>query len=247
MADPFHLLLLKGAAATGFSPAHLAGLQLWLRGDTDVLTDVDGVYQWSDQSGNGRHAVQATGAAKPALQASQQNGLPGVYFNTDDFLSVPHSAGLAVTDLTLFVALKHATSTANRCLLSKSNGGYPESFDSYLTNESPPHANFVRGRDGDYAIVTSTATLTNGAAHILVWQDSAKSVSARLNGANAGSGSTAAVTYTDGGSTLRIGRRADGATQYDGHLLEVLLYNSALSAGNVAAVESYLNSKWAVY
>ena len=49
--------------APGMIPA--GGLALWLRGDAGTVLNGAAVTQWSDQSGNNRHATQGT-SGKPA-------------------------------------------------------------------------------------------------------------------------------------------------------------------------------------
>jgi len=247
--NPASALLTVGApfaAAEAWSPANLPGLELWFRADAGVLTDVDGVYQWNDQSGNARNATQATGSAKPALQTDIQNGLPGVYFTTDDFLAIAHDAGLALTDLTYCAAIKSASSAAYRCLISKSTLQYPETFDFYLTNADPPVARFNRGSLGDSDFLDTADTLANATAHLVTFRDLSKTATAKVNGAASGS-DVLTSTYTDGGSEVRVGRRTDGATQFDGWKLEWVLCSVALSDLQVGQLEAYMNGRWAIF
>ena len=47
---------------SGTQPAaaqNLPGLQLWLKADAGITTNLDGVSLWEDQSGNNRHATAA--------------------------------------------------------------------------------------------------------------------------------------------------------------------------------------------
>ena len=47
-----------------------------------------------------------------------------------------------------------------------------------------------------------------------------------------------------GNIPMRIGTRADLATQLKGNLAEILVYNPALSDADRAAVLNYLKTKW---
>ena len=90
---------LSGVPAA-FSPLDISGLQLWLKADaglwqdsvggTPAASDGDVVGAWADQSGNARHATQATTSKKPLLKLAIQNGRDVVRFDGgDDWLSLP--------------------------------------------------------------------------------------------------------------------------------------------------------------
>jgi hypothetical protein len=69
---------------------------------------------------------------------------------------------------------------------------------------------------------------------------------ARVNG-SAGTTATGLGTTAFAINEIGVGAANGHADNLDGYIAEVLWYNSALSAGDITSVESYLNSKWAVY
>jgi len=73
----------------GFDPRQIPGLKLWLDASQIAgLNDGDAVGTWSDLSGNGNDATQATASNKPTFQTNELNGLPSIQFDgVDDFLS----------------------------------------------------------------------------------------------------------------------------------------------------------------
>jgi hypothetical protein len=63
-----------------------SGLALWLKADAGVSGSP--VSQWSDQSGNGRYAIQGAGDSQPVLVAGALNGKPVVRFDgVNDFMT----------------------------------------------------------------------------------------------------------------------------------------------------------------
>lgn len=75
-----------GAGAA--SPIPTDDLHAWWKSDTGVLTDVDGVYEWEDQSGNGHSLKQATGSKKPQVASANLNGIDTIDPDgVDDLLS----------------------------------------------------------------------------------------------------------------------------------------------------------------
>lgn len=64
-------------------PPRLPGCLLWLRSDLGITlaTGTSNVSAWADQSGNGNHAAQATGARQPAWTPGSINGIPTLNFD----------------------------------------------------------------------------------------------------------------------------------------------------------------------
>lgn len=58
----------SGGAA--WTPARLSSLAAWYRADLGVTLNGSNVSAWADQSGNGRHATQGTGAEQPGQPAT---------------------------------------------------------------------------------------------------------------------------------------------------------------------------------
>lgn len=77
---------------------------IWLR------ADVGSISSWTDLSGNGNHAVQATGGNQPTA-GTGVNGLPAFTFVTDDFMVAPSAVNVAT--LTDYVILRADGNNAN--------------------------------------------------------------------------------------------------------------------------------------
>jgi hypothetical protein len=83
--------------ATLWTPSQLT-TALWLdAADAGTITTVSGaVSQWNDKSGNGRNAIQATAANRPALTSAGLNGLDVLTFDgINDSLLATLSSGLS--------------------------------------------------------------------------------------------------------------------------------------------------------
>ena len=53
----------------GFLPSDLGNLAAWYRFNQGITVTGSGVSQWGDQSGNGRHLLQSTDAARPSKES----------------------------------------------------------------------------------------------------------------------------------------------------------------------------------
>lgn len=98
-------------------PDDFASLELWLKGDAGVFEDDaatdpaengDGVAVWQDQSGNGNHATQTTGANRPTLDTTGVNGIPAIDFDapSQHHLFLPNFLTGFTTAAEIFAVLK---------------------------------------------------------------------------------------------------------------------------------------------
>lgn len=246
MSDGGKLLLLQSGSGE-FAPTDLPGLQLWLKGDAGVLTDVDGVYQWNDQSGNGRNATQATGSKKPASVSSALSGKAIVRFGGDDGLIV---ASVPLSTFTIFAVFKASvngmvyehTADANA-----NNGSYlytDINNTSFVRRESSPSsgknlsANW--GSDSTWRRVRQEHSGTH-ASHKLFIAGSEQSLT---NGT-----STNDPLSTTSTAALFIACRNQASVFLTGDIAELIVYSPVLSITNAALVDGpgkYLDTRWGV-
>lgn len=214
--------------SAGFSPDSLSGLKLWLKADALALSDNDAVASWTDSSGLGNHAAQATEAKKPTYKTAIQNGKPVIRFDgTDDHLACP--AITAASGLTGFVVYKITTAVSFGMTFVVGQG----------TLE-------LRQASGVGGLITlfSSGTITDGtgtAWHVCSFSNNGVNLTELwVDGTSIG---TTANTAASG--TPSIGDRIAGGFPLNGDVAEVLLYDSSLSIANRQAVESYLKTKYA--
>lgn len=243
-------------AASGVSapaPDGIAGLALWLDASdlttlfqdsvvsTPVAANGDPVGKWNDKSGNNNHVTQAGASTiKPTYQTGIQNGKAALSFDGGDYLDSVTTfvnypltiLGVARTDATTGVSrglatVRHSTNFGARAILSSGDSIQatvgPTDVSRSATGAVGANTTFLFGMRADasnlYAI--KDGVLSSTAAH------AASSVSniVRIGGFNVNS----------------------TATLMQGHIMEVLLYTTALSDEQISQLSSYLNSKWAIY
>ncbi len=123
-------------------PVNIAGLQLWLRADAGVPAS-GSLASWTDLSGNGNNAAQASAGAQPQVVAGQINGLPVVRFNGSQYLDLPNIMQNAQGGEIIAVA-KLASQPADlfNTLWTFGTSGYGSSFigqfhyDDFGTNDT---------------------------------------------------------------------------------------------------------------
>lgn len=99
---------LEGAAQPPISPDELLDLQLWLKSDTGVTYDSNGVELWADQSGNDNNAKQSDVLEvdiRPAFVAHGLGGKPVLRFDgDDDYLAIQnlnYAGSGAISEITV--------------------------------------------------------------------------------------------------------------------------------------------------
>jgi hypothetical protein len=235
-----------------FTPLSISGLTLWLdASDTGTITESsNSVSQWDDKSGNTNHATQGTGAAQPITNTRTQNSLNTIDFNgSTHYMDANGAVGVMSGDdtpFTMFVAMEPddyaPTATAYAFVAGGNSGDNVPELPSYYYNGSTTSGR-RNATDNSYKSFTSTAnfqviTYEFPGTTLTAYTDTTKELDAVAHN------TTGAVTL----NRLTIG--AQGRTTnfnfYDGKIGEILIYDSALSDANIAAVQAYLISKWGI-
>jgi hypothetical protein len=227
---------MTSGGSSAFSPASIPGLQLWLdASQISGLNDGDAVATWNDLSGNGNDVTQATASKKPTYKTGIQNGLPAVLFDgVDDFLLITKAFGL--TSGTLFVVYK---STAGSYCVLRTNNDSAGQYFRYAGDGNGYWGVFTTGRIETYPASMPGA---NVAAYV-VDVSSAASKTVHVNGIDKGAQSFTFASPTQ----INIGDNlGSGGPYMTGYVMEVGLYNSAISAGNLALLNVYLAAKYGI-
>jgi hypothetical protein len=236
------------------------------------LVAADGaVARWEDKSGNGRHATQSTSGSRPTRKTAIQNSLGVVRFDgSNDAMSISGSTAtfkfLHGTTATLLYVAKYGTSSdpnAQYGLVSTgaASGNEIGFFHSY--DDRAPSVNnsisssAIRDASGNRAwlnrvndtvtpntFIACSEVIDAGAA------TAANRSTVRINGGSAiqGNSLTNSPSGNDSQFDLTIGVIVSSSplAHMAGDIAEIIIYNSALSNTDRAAVESYLIAKWGV-
>ena len=243
-----------------------SGVLVWLDANeaSTLLTEVGGstavsmsgaVAQWSDRSGNGRHASQATSGARPILATSAGNSRRCVRFDgVDDFLTGTHGAG------------SNSAHTVIAAFRTSSIGGGSDKSVILLGNRADGNGS-PRGfwglpytyQSDLYGVYAAFRQATFGIARGII---PFLACSYRINTTNTRIGVHSLEQLSSPAprnfynlitmlplnltNALEIGRSSSAGgvsfTSMDVH--EVIIYNSSLSDSDVNRIVDYLASKW---
>jgi hypothetical protein len=221
-----------------FLPSDIAGLQLWLDANdastlfqdaakTTLAGDGDVIGAWADKSGQVNDATQATTSKKPTRQDGIVGGLPVVRGDTDDDMII--SVG-ALTNETIFAVSSHAVNNASGVII-----GQPANF--FLLYSAT--VNRVEYKYDNQAVLI-TGGFVETSPIILVASYDGTNQNISVNGGAFISSAVGSVSHT----FTRLFSR--GANVLNGDIAEILVYDSALAAGNIALVNAYLSTKWGI-
>jgi hypothetical protein len=222
------------------APTEISGCALWLdASDAGSITESGGlVSQWSDKSGNSRHATAST-TARPTTGTRTVGGKNALDFNgTANVLTL--GGATLPTDATHTVFIVYQLDSAS------------QSRFSTLLSSSPAADQEIRVAgfgstaidfyfNGNLGRLATTTALGLGPVVF-----SAREATKSLRSAGSGvfsSGSGDAYAWAANPVTLG-GRAATG--WMDGLLCEVIIYPTTLTDSQTSSVEAYLAAKWGI-
>ena len=254
-------------AGSAFTPRSIAGLALWLdASDPSVLfqdaaattpatATSDPVGAWLDKSGNARHATQSTAGSRPTISATTQNGRKALAFDgSNGWMRTERTTYAARSVFTVFrrtgTAPLYSSPFGKQSNVAAGYGG-----SSYQV---------AYGNEGGWSVVDSSTQklwyTSNGSPHKLsavymrgvamplaAAQSYQTGIAAAPNTTDAELLYAEAATDTDGNQAWFLGTEPFATTRkYPANILEVLIYNRALTATERLRIERYLAARWGI-
>ncbi|HWN09733.1 MAG TPA: fibronectin type III domain-containing protein [Pyrinomonadaceae bacterium] len=245
-----------GATTDEAPPFPLDDLELWLKPDVGVTTntyfkstaDVSVVSSWADQSGNGRHASQATLGSRPIYRAGDLNGNPTLEFNgSSDFLTFNLPVN-GETEMTIFLVAKNTEVQAAGASEAERAALFWNETASWGTIYLSPFQatipfRFGTTQSGNRFIYTRPASIA-GAWSITTAVKSNTVDYLFVNGAQVMIQTGRLPTIAGCQAVGNIGRGYNFNTYFYGKYAEILIYFRALTVLEREQVENYLAEKY---
>lgn len=213
-----------GGGGGGYVPTDTANMALWL----DGLVSATGA-AWNDQSGNGNHATQVTGANQPTVSSGAV-----IFDGTNDSYTLGSTITVPDDGFTTYVVADR-NGTGDRCFCS----GTPSA--AYELRLSGDHrVTLLRSHNTDTG--SSTSIVPDAKRLITV----VSTINLRSFFVNTVADGTNATTVSSWGGINRIGCGYDGANNTDffnGSIYEILMYTDAHDTTTRDTVEAYLMTK----
>lgn len=217
-----------GVGNTVVNPATITGLSAWYKADSLGLGDGTAVSSWTDASGNGRHAVQATGGFQPIYKTGILNGLSVVRFDgVDDTLVAVCALQSARTIFCVAKLTGAAGSTWRVWALGGANTATLRNFFGAWQYDNNQAGSGV-----------SLGGNTANFSYLTIRYNSTASTDGYL--------ANAAPTNFDPTDTYSATTAFNISSTWAGDIAEILVYDVALSASDVSSLQSYLANKYAL-
>lgn len=231
-----------GGAA--FSPDDISGLVVWLAADEITgLSDGDPVATWSDLSGNGNDATEATNT--PTYQTNEINSLPIVRFDgINDEMHIADDATLDVSNITIFSVVKLG-SGGLAYICNKNYDGSSVAY-SLRGQADAANGNFAFFNGSWHTSGQTTAIQNDGLFHVVAGRYDGSTLEYLLDGSVDASSSYSGSLPTTNTQPLYLGMYKNDNAPCLMDMAEILVYNSALGTTDFNNVQAYLDAKYAL-
>ena len=225
--------MLFRSLATGFNPKSITGLAAWFDAAKGVTLNGSTVSAWADQSGNGRNATQSTAGNQPTYAATDANGKPALTTSASAFYMETPAWSFTDTVTVFCVAKNTGNSFAGifqRGSVNERHAGYRSSGLIYARRGSANEGSIAYTDTGysvmrlDFSGTLSRPTVNN----------------------TAGSSNTASQSFAADSKVLRLFSLSTGIYGMTGGIAELLYYDAALTASQIASVQRYLATKYGI-
>jgi hypothetical protein len=254
--DLFGLTMSQASTPLGLYP----NAALWIRADTGVTSDANGVVLWNDLSGNNNTIYGGGGPTIQPQLVTNSAGDPVIRFNTNDTVSnfmatASGSPSLGITGDMSIIAVVNPRALTGRSghIVSKTgtaNKNIAAPYDFYL---GTPGAQLYRGNGNGtvagihYGSYAATSGPSIGNTSVVIASETGNTISQYVNGQPAGTGVLSASFLEsntfDQGQQLYIGARSDNFNRLTGDLSELIVASSPLSSSDAASLSSYLSAQ----
>jgi len=217
-----------------FTPASIAGLDLWLDATLGVTQAGNRVTGWADQSGLG-HNLSAAGAARPNYSATG-NGVGGPFLQGDNTAMWMGASWTEAQPVHLFIVAKWNPS--NAAFHDLCDGWVGNSGRIFADTTATPGLHLMAGNDrGGFVAPALNAWQ--------IYEAKFNSTNSLLNIAQ-----TSVLPNGDSGATspggISLWTFGQGGGNFsDAQIVSVVRYSNILGASDRAALVSYLQSTWA--
>jgi len=237
-------IISSGVLVSGITdPNDIAGLQLWMDGETGLTTDK------SDNS----YTVNNTSVT---ISSADLNSLDTFRYNGSAFQSIGTQLGKPA-NYTISAVVKWDDAAVRECAFGSFNSGgsTDESWGTCIASQSSKPSKSIYSTLGDSTNLadsyTALDTLTNATYHIItlrytsgdskvdIWVDGVSKSTT-----DSGTATSCSGTYYE----FALGRAGAvaGAIELTGNIAELALYDASLSAGQISNLEDYYTTRYAL-
>ena len=231
-------------------PPKAPGCLLWLRADLGITLAAgsSNVSAWADQSGSNNNASQGTGANQPTYVANAMNNLPALKGDGANYYLV--TSAFTIGAAATMVAVVQPSAAPQGAYVRLLDQGISNAYYLGVNSTGAKYKLIVNNTTTPYGVaeggtVSVPVAPANGNA-IITATYASPTGSLYVNGTVVASDSFTAPTPTS--LQLYIMQCYANAFSefWNGYLAEVIVYNRALSAGELTQMHRYLGARYAI-
>lgn len=219
-----------------FDPREIRNMAMWLRPETLVGRQAQGVSLWLDSSGRDRRGSQATASAQPPitlirLARSRARGMGIQFDGTSDALDLANNLDLDAFTMFAVVNKSPGATGGYRAVLSSNK------WNLYVNMNSNRWGLYgTNGVDSGQAVRDSTEAAPSAPSILTAMNDGVNTTLFTNGGAKVGpTGHTSTASRGD-----RVGSDASGVQFFEGALYEMIVYERAIKPFEQRPIEEYL-------
>lgn len=236
---PLALHAQTGPGGVGSSSSNV----LWLSADNGITSSGGLVTAWSDRSGKANNAAPPASAARPALIASGQNGLPVLRFDgSDDELRVPDANSLDLTAWHFFTVVRTITAKDYNAWLTKGDDG-SENYEILSYADGNVHMP-VLWTDNVRTFNSTAAGQTGSSFHIIEYSYKSGGRAEYTDGAAIYTDTETRTPKTNAMAVYIGNEKGTSGRFMAGEMAETIAYNAVLNSAQRIIVDNYLAAKY---
>jgi hypothetical protein len=217
----------------------------------NISVDQKNISIWADQSGGGKDVTQGTAASRPLYLASAVNGFPACFYdNINDQLVAATAADWKFlhdnTGSTICWAFKPTAASTQMIVSTCAQSPVGVAIDFVAGGAGIQYIYQIYNGAGIILNINDAAGVSATAPHVATCTYGGGTAALRVNRSQKSSGSPVGPSAANPTGALTLGGIVGAPTiaPANGSLLEMIAYNRVLNATELAAVESYLSSKF---
>jgi hypothetical protein len=223
-------------ASLPFTPASLAGLEIWLRSDQGLILDGGSVLGWVDQSGKNEAARNASvGAFSPPTLVDAGFG-PALNFDLNQGLQTGKWDGGVAVPVSVFVVAGKDPKPPTPAYLFDSL-----TYSAQLAVLVRPD-NLLSQYAGTYG-ATTPGTVSKPMAVVAVFNGPSSFILRNTNHGDAGSASPGPTSYAAG---FTIGNYAPNGYGLGGYIAEFAVYSRVLTDPEIGSLNTYASTRYGI-
>lgn len=235
-----------------WTPAQVTGVDIYLDANKGVTISLGAVTDWIDQSGNGRHFTQGTGANRPTQPSNVFGSLPSIHCSPQQWVGlasrVPLSSGLSVFAVAKWTSSDNSAAgaafgNAPLSLVSEDLG----SIVNHLLGASADALQYGNN-NGAWVTYNRGSGLNTGNPIMIGWthNSSTNDLKAYSGGAQLGT-TIAGVVYQTGAFPAGynvVGTDFLDEDGWDGDIGAVVVVQGIISGGDLTKLNAWSQQRW---